>query len=182
MPVPSGPVSTVCCVRITRRKSASFASTSLRARSGSAFRATTRRSAHRRRLDAPLVLRPPVPPLPEHVPAKCAHFADKNMLRHIESGAFSCRRSDSTSAENALRRSHISDRRRNMDIRKGQALRDLLKDKSLLKDKCYVDGKWIDGTASIEVTNPATADVIVSVPKLRHAETKAAVQAAATSH
>ncbi len=28
-----------------------------------------------------------------------------------------------------------------MDIRKTQALRDILKDKSLLKDKCYIDGK-----------------------------------------
>src|SRR5438128_5724457 len=68
-----------------------------------------------------------------------------------------------------------------MDIRKGQALRDLLKDKSLLKDKCYVDGKWIDGTASIEITNPATADVIVSVPKLGRVETRAAIEAAARS-
>jgi succinate-semialdehyde dehydrogenase / glutarate-semialdehyde dehydrogenase len=68
-----------------------------------------------------------------------------------------------------------------MDIRKGQALRDILKDKSLLKDKCYVDGKWIDGKQSIEVTNPATADVIVAVPKLGRAETKAAIEAAAAA-
>src|SRR6266508_217872 len=45
---------------------------------------------------------------------------------------------------------YISDRRRYMDIRKGQALRDILKDKSLLKDKCYVDGKWIGAEAAIE--------------------------------
>ncbi len=32
-----------------------------------------------------------------------------------------------------------------MDIRKSQALRDILKDKSLLKDKCYIDGKWVGG-------------------------------------
>ena len=30
-----------------------------------------------------------------------------------------------------------------MDIRKTQALSDILKDKSLLKDKCYIDGKWL---------------------------------------
>jgi succinate-semialdehyde dehydrogenase/glutarate-semialdehyde dehydrogenase len=65
-----------------------------------------------------------------------------------------------------------------MDIRKGQSLRDILKDKALLKDKCYVDGKWIEGKAQIEVTNPATADVIISVPKLGRAETKTAVEAA----
>ncbi len=66
-----------------------------------------------------------------------------------------------------------------MDIRKGQALRDIIKDKSLLKDKCYVDGKWIGAEATIEVTNPATDDVIVSVPKLGRAETRAAIEAAA---
>src|SRR5438045_1773028 len=65
-----------------------------------------------------------------------------------------------------------------MDIRKGQALRDILKDKSLLKDKCYIDGKWIAADASIEVTNPATADVIVAVPKLGRRETKLAIEAA----
>ena len=51
-------------------------------------------------------------------------------------------------------------------------MRDILKDKSLLKDKCYIDGKWVGGDASIDVTNPATDDVIVSVPKLGAAETK----------
>jgi len=30
----------------------------------------------------------------EHVPEKCAHFADKNMLQRIESGALCYRRSD----------------------------------------------------------------------------------------
>jgi succinate-semialdehyde dehydrogenase/glutarate-semialdehyde dehydrogenase len=30
-----------------------------------------------------------------------------------------------------------------MDVRKSQALRDILKDKALLKDKCYVNGKWL---------------------------------------
>ena len=65
-----------------------------------------------------------------------------------------------------------------MDIRKTQALSDILKDKSLLKDKCYIDGQWIGGAAEIEVTNPATADVIVSVPKLGTKETRAAIEAA----
>jgi succinate-semialdehyde dehydrogenase/glutarate-semialdehyde dehydrogenase len=66
-----------------------------------------------------------------------------------------------------------------MDIRKGQALRDILKDKSLLKDKCYIDGKWVGGDQTIEVANPATADVIISVPKLGRADTARAIEAAA---
>ena len=32
-----------------------------------------------------------------------------------------------------------------MDIRKTQALADILKDKSLLKDKCYINGAWVGG-------------------------------------
>ncbi len=66
-----------------------------------------------------------------------------------------------------------------MDIRKTQALRDLLKDKSLLKDKCYIDGKWVGGTASIDVTNPVDESVIGSVPKLGGNETRQAIEAAA---
>ena len=66
-----------------------------------------------------------------------------------------------------------------MDIRKSQGLRDILKDKSLLKEKCYIDGKWVDGAKRIDVTDPATGDVIASVPKLGAAETKAAIAAAA---
>ena len=30
-----------------------------------------------------------------------------------------------------------------MDLGTTQALRDILKDKSLLKDQCYIDGKWV---------------------------------------
>ena len=51
-----------------------------------------------------------------------------------------------------------------MDIRKTQALRDLLKDKSLLKEKCYIDGKWVGGSATIDVTNPVDESVIGTVP------------------
>ena len=31
-----------------------------------------------------------------HVPAKCTHFADKNVLQHIDPGALSCRPSSET--------------------------------------------------------------------------------------
>jgi succinate-semialdehyde dehydrogenase/glutarate-semialdehyde dehydrogenase len=66
-----------------------------------------------------------------------------------------------------------------MDIRKTQALRDILKDKSLLKEKCYIDGNWVDGKSQIDVTNPVNESVIASVPKLGAAETRAAIEAAA---
>ncbi len=68
-----------------------------------------------------------------------------------------------------------------MDIRKTQALRDLLKDKSLLKDKCYIDGKWVGGPALIDVTNPVDESVICSVPKLGVKETRQAIEAAETA-
>jgi succinate-semialdehyde dehydrogenase/glutarate-semialdehyde dehydrogenase len=65
-----------------------------------------------------------------------------------------------------------------MDVRKGQALRDILKDKSLLKDKCYIDGRWVDAAATIDVTNPVNGDVIGTVPKLGRNETALAIGAA----
>jgi succinate-semialdehyde dehydrogenase/glutarate-semialdehyde dehydrogenase len=65
-----------------------------------------------------------------------------------------------------------------MDIRKTQVLRDLLKDKSLLKEKCYIDGKWVGGSATIDVTNPVDESVIGTVPKLGAAETRVAIEAA----
>ncbi len=65
-----------------------------------------------------------------------------------------------------------------MDAIKTQALRDILKDKSLLKEQCYIDGKWVGGKDTIEVTNPASGDVIASVPKLGAKETKQAIEAA----
>ncbi len=65
-----------------------------------------------------------------------------------------------------------------MDIRKTQALSDILKDKSLLKDKCYIDGKWLSAAKSIDVTNPVNESVIGSVPSMGRAETKQAIEAA----
>ncbi|WP_151718246.1 NAD-dependent succinate-semialdehyde dehydrogenase [Gemmobacter serpentinus] len=62
-------------------------------------------------------------------------------------------------------------------------LRSLLKDPSLLTDKAYVAGEWIeadDGT-SFEVTNPARGDVIARVPNLGRAETARAIAAAAVA-
>ncbi len=55
-----------------------------------------------------------------------------------------------------------------------------LKDKSLLKSLCYIDGKWLgDKAPQIAVTDPATGETIVTVPSLGEAETRAALAAAA---
>ncbi len=65
-----------------------------------------------------------------------------------------------------------------MDFAKPKTLKDLLKDKSLLKDKCYINGAWVSGTATINVTNPVDESVIITVPKLGLAETRAAIEGA----
>ncbi|HMT13169.1 MAG TPA: NAD-dependent succinate-semialdehyde dehydrogenase [Aestuariivirga sp.] len=65
-----------------------------------------------------------------------------------------------------------------MTQRKAPALKDLLKDKSLLKDKCYINGKWVGGTEVIAVTNPVDESTIITVPKLGQKETRAAIEAA----
>ena len=66
-----------------------------------------------------------------------------------------------------------------MDIQKPKALKDLLKDKSLLKDKCYINGQWLAGAATITVTNPVDESPIGTVPKLGGAETRTAIEGAA---
>ncbi len=65
-----------------------------------------------------------------------------------------------------------------MDIAKSQALKDLLKDKSLLKQECYINGQWIAGEVTIDVTNPVDGRVIGQVPKLGQAETRSAIEGA----
>ena len=65
-----------------------------------------------------------------------------------------------------------------MDVQKSQALRDIIKDSSLLREECYINGKWISSDDRLEVTNPATGDVIASVPKLGQKETAEAIAAA----
>jgi succinate-semialdehyde dehydrogenase / glutarate-semialdehyde dehydrogenase len=66
-----------------------------------------------------------------------------------------------------------------MTISKPNALLGLLKDKTLLKTECYINGKWVGGDATISVTNPVDESLIGTVPKLGKAETKAAIEAAA---
>src|SRR5687767_13028712 len=55
-----------------------------------------------------------------------------------------------------------------------------LTDPKLFRQSCYVDGAWVNarGGATINVDNPATGEVIGTVPKLGAAETRAAIEAA----
>ncbi|MGE0254235.1 MAG: NADP-dependent succinate-semialdehyde dehydrogenase [Alphaproteobacteria bacterium] len=55
-----------------------------------------------------------------------------------------------------------------------------LKDSDLLRQQCYVAGKWCDadGGGSIPVTNPATGEQIATVPKMGTNETRRAIEAA----
>ena len=50
-----------------------------------------------------------------------------------------------------------------------------LKDPSLFKQQCYLNGEWVSGTDTTEVTNPATGEVIGHVPKLGQAEAAKAI-------
>src|SRR5436190_3906105 len=52
-----------------------------------------------------------------------------------------------------------------------------LRDPDLLRQQCFVGGKWI-GTPETAVTDPATGAVVAKVPYFAGAETKAAVAAA----
>ena len=55
-----------------------------------------------------------------------------------------------------------------------------LNNPSLFRQQCYVDGAWVDATGggTFEVTNPATGDVIGTVPALTRDDTRAAIEAA----
>ena len=55
-----------------------------------------------------------------------------------------------------------------------------LNDAALFHQQCYVDGRWIDAPdgATLDVDNPATGEVLGTVPALGGAETRAAIEAA----
>jgi succinate-semialdehyde dehydrogenase/glutarate-semialdehyde dehydrogenase len=55
-----------------------------------------------------------------------------------------------------------------------------LKDTSLFRQQCYIDGAWTDADdgATIDVTDPATNDVLGTVPKMGANETRRAIEAA----
>ncbi|MEH0295526.1 NAD-dependent succinate-semialdehyde dehydrogenase [Agrobacterium sp. CCNWLW71] len=55
-----------------------------------------------------------------------------------------------------------------------------LKDRSLLRDKCFIGGEWRDGDDNrvIDVTNPATGSVVATVPRMGANETRRAIESA----
>jgi succinate-semialdehyde dehydrogenase/glutarate-semialdehyde dehydrogenase len=55
-----------------------------------------------------------------------------------------------------------------------------IKDKALLRQQCYIDGQWVnaDSGKTIDVTNPATGEVLATIPNMGAAETKRAIEAA----
>lgn len=55
-----------------------------------------------------------------------------------------------------------------------------LQDRSLLRNKAYVDGSWVaaDSGENFPVTNPASGEAIISVADLRTAEVRRAIEAA----
>lgn len=56
----------------------------------------------------------------------------------------------------------------------------LLKDRELLKAHCYINGEWVsaDDRQTVQVRNPATEELICTVPVAGAAETKRAIDAA----
>jgi succinate-semialdehyde dehydrogenase / glutarate-semialdehyde dehydrogenase len=58
-----------------------------------------------------------------------------------------------------------------------------LKDPSLFRQQCYVDGRWsdADGGKTIAVDNPATGEILGTVPNMGAAETRRAIEAANTA-
>ncbi len=55
-----------------------------------------------------------------------------------------------------------------------------LKDQSLFRQQCYIDGQWVDANnnSTIDVTNPADNSVVGTIPKMGATETKRAIEAA----
>lgn len=56
----------------------------------------------------------------------------------------------------------------------------LLKDSSLLRQQCYINGQWCDAESkeTVAIVNPATGVVIASVPVMGQVETQVAIKAA----
>jgi len=55
---------------------------------------------------------------------------------------------------------------------------------SLVRDKAYVNGAWVDAGSgrSFEVTNPTNSKVLCSVPDMNHGDAQTAIDAAHTAH
>jgi succinate-semialdehyde dehydrogenase/glutarate-semialdehyde dehydrogenase len=58
-----------------------------------------------------------------------------------------------------------------------------IKDNSLFRQQCFIDGKWVDADSgkTIDVTNPATGEILGTIPNMGAAETKRAIEAAEKS-
>jgi len=63
---------------------------------------------------------------------------------------------------------------------KSESVANQLKDKKLFREACYIDGAWVrfKSGGTVQVDNPATGEIIGSVPKLGAAETHEAIEAA----
>ena len=61
----------------------------------------------------------------------------------------------------------------------GRGLRMNLKDSSLFREQCYINGAWVDADdgGTIEVDNPADNSVVGTIPKMGAAETRRAIEA-----
>lgn len=55
-----------------------------------------------------------------------------------------------------------------------------LSDPKLFRQQCFINGQWMDATSgdTIDVTNPATGEVLGTIPKMGAEETKQAIDAA----
>jgi len=58
-----------------------------------------------------------------------------------------------------------------------------LKDSSLLRTRCYINGEWVDADsgATLDVRNPANGERLGTVPRMGAAETRRAIEAAAAA-
>jgi succinate-semialdehyde dehydrogenase/glutarate-semialdehyde dehydrogenase len=70
-----------------------------------------------------------------------------------------------------------------MGMAVGNRAAKLLRDPGLLREACYIGGQWVGGGVAgrIEVDDPATGEIIGSVPKLGGVETRQAIDAAAAA-
>ncbi|PYG29485.1 NAD-dependent succinate-semialdehyde dehydrogenase [Pelagimonas varians] len=57
-------------------------------------------------------------------------------------------------------------------------LSSLLKDPSLLETRAYINGAWVEGTAQLDVDNPARGDIIAQVADLSREQVASAIDAA----
>ena len=59
-----------------------------------------------------------------------------------------------------------------------------ISNKSLIKDKCYVNGEWINSNNGelIDVNNPSNLQIIAKVPKCGKKETKISIEIFYSTH